>query len=212
MNLFLQESSKKNTNKFGKCCDCDIELTGWEQLHKRDISDAAYTFELLKKEKIRHHYWHVEIEPHAVNHALRKGRIELHEAVIKRLKQSIGIVQETPDGKKRPYRDGYQTPYSGSNSIYYAQHATASCCRKCLESWHGISQERDLTECEITYLTDLIMLYLNERLPSLTDHRQPIPRIRNTTNKCPSKTRKKLAEKRSVASKRCQEKEIIHAN
>ncbi len=33
--------------------------------------------------------------------------------------------------------DGRQTPREG-NTIFYAQHATASCCRTCIEYWHGI--------------------------------------------------------------------------
>ena len=38
-----------------------------------------------------------------------------------------------------PYRDGKQTPYRG-HPVFVAQHATATCCRTCLERWHGIPQ------------------------------------------------------------------------
>lgn len=36
-----------------------------------------------------------------------------------------------------PRNDGKQTPYRG-HPMFVAQHATATCCRTCLERWHGI--------------------------------------------------------------------------
>lgn len=176
LHCFKQTRKMKAANQFGQCRECGAELVDWERVHKRDLSDAKHTFEALKHEKIRHHFWHIEIDQHAVNHALNKGRLDLREAATHRLRKYVGEVHEMPDGKKRPKKDGRQTPYSG-NSIYYAQHATASCCRKCIEYWHNIPQGRDLTEDEIAYLTDLVMLYIGERLPFLTDQKQKAPRI-----------------------------------
>jgi Domain of unknown function (DUF4186) len=43
-----------------------------------------------------------------------------------------------------PRRDGKQTPFRG-HPVFIAQHATATCCRKCLEKWHDIPQGRPLT-------------------------------------------------------------------
>ncbi len=64
--------------------------------------------------------------------------------------------------------DGRQTPFTG-NLIYYAQHATATCCRKCAEEWHGINRDRPLTKEEINYMVDLIMLYIKKRVPDLPE-------------------------------------------
>src|SRR3954462_2654769 len=36
-----------------------------------------------------------------------------------------------------PYKDGKQTPYRG-HPVFVAHHATATCCRTCLERWHAI--------------------------------------------------------------------------
>jgi len=36
-----------------------------------------------------------------------------------------------------PRNDGRQTPYRG-HPVFVAQHATATCCRTCLERWHDI--------------------------------------------------------------------------
>src|SRR6478672_10394538 len=49
-----------------------------------------------------------------------------------------------------PSNDGKQTPWRG-HPVFVAQHATATCCRGCLEKWHGLSKGRELTEREIDY-------------------------------------------------------------
>jgi hypothetical protein len=43
-----------------------------------------------------------------------------------------------------PRNDGRQTPYKG-HPIFVAQHATATCCRGCLEKWHRIPKGQALT-------------------------------------------------------------------
>jgi hypothetical protein len=44
----------------------------------------------------------------------------------------------------RPRDDGRQTPMRG-HPAFVAQHATASCCRRCLARWHRIPAGRALT-------------------------------------------------------------------
>lgn len=64
---------------------------------------------------------------------------------------------------KNPKNDGRQTPMSGHPS-FKAMHATACCCRGCLEKWHKIPQGRELTESEIIYLIDLIMSWILKQI------------------------------------------------
>lgn len=73
--------------------------------------------------------------------------------------------------------DGRQTPREG-NIVYYAQHALACCCRTCLEYWHGIPKTAELTSGDIDYFTNLIMLYIGERLPNLAQTGEKVPFIR----------------------------------
>ncbi len=42
-----------------------------------------------------------------------------------------------------PLNDGRQTPFRG-HPVFIAQHATATCCRGCLEKWHAIPRGREL--------------------------------------------------------------------
>src|SRR2546429_8692278 len=44
-----------------------------------------------------------------------------------------------------PPNDGKQTPMR-NHPVFIAQHATATCCRGCLEKWHRIKQGNALRE------------------------------------------------------------------
>lgn len=155
----------------GRCIACGAQLIDWDRVQARDPADVKYTFDSLKFEMWRHHFWHIEIPLKAVNYARRKGRLGLQKAVERRLRSSVGTAF--------PFHDGFQTPREGSpNPIHYAQHATASCCRKCIEKWHGINPGRALTDPEIGYLRDLALLYIEDRLPLLTENGEKVPPIR----------------------------------
>jgi len=56
--------------------------------------------------------------------------------------------------------DGKQTPMKG-HPVFIAQHATATCCRGCIEKWHKISKNKELDDQEIEYLVGLIMFWIN---------------------------------------------------
>ena len=55
--------------------------------------------------------------------------------------------------------DGHQTPMK-NHPVFIAQHATATCCRGCMEKWYHIPKERDLTEEEIAYFKKIIMRWI----------------------------------------------------
>ena len=55
--------------------------------------------------------------------------------------------------------DGRQTPMRG-HPVFIAQHATATCCRGCLEKWHAIPHGRALSEQEQRYVVQVIHHWL----------------------------------------------------
>ena len=59
--------------------------------------------------------------------------------------------------------DGKQTPMRG-HPVFIAQHATACCCRGCLEKWYHIPKGRLLTKKEIDYIVDIIMKWINNEM------------------------------------------------
>lgn len=58
-----------------------------------------------------------------------------------------------------PRNDGKQTPYRG-HPVFVAQHATATCCRTCLERWHQIPRGHQLDTAERGYVVDLICRWI----------------------------------------------------
>jgi hypothetical protein len=58
-----------------------------------------------------------------------------------------------------PANDGKQTPWR-NHPVFVAQHATATCCRSCLEKWHAIPKGRELTEEEKRYAVEAIHRWL----------------------------------------------------
>lgn len=69
-------------------------------------------------------------------------------------------------GEAQPSNDGRQTPWRG-HPVFTAQHATATCCRGCIEKWHGIAKGRPLTDAEVNRLADLVMAWIDR---DLTNH------------------------------------------
>ena len=62
-----------------------------------------------------------------------------------------------------PKNDGKQTPMKG-HPVFIAQHATATCCRKCIQKWHGIEKGRTLNEAEVDYVVALIMEWVERQI------------------------------------------------
>jgi hypothetical protein len=59
--------------------------------------------------------------------------------------------------------DGKQTPYRG-HPVFVAQHATACCCRGCLEKWHRIPQGRELEAEEVEYIMQVLERWLSRKM------------------------------------------------
>lgn len=64
-----------------------------------------------------------------------------------------------------PVNDGKQTPMRG-HPVFIAQHATATCCRSCIEKWHKFPKDRELTQSEQEYLVSLIMEWIKRQINS----------------------------------------------
>ena len=74
-----------------------------------------------------------------------------HELIAKRLAPAL------------PYKDGKQTPYRG-HPVFVAQHATATCCRSCLERWHEIPTGEELTPEQRAYVVEVIWRWIEREL------------------------------------------------
>lgn len=64
---------------------------------------------------------------------------------------------------ENPANDGKQTPMKG-HPVFIAQHATATCCRGCLEKWHKIMQCKELNQRQQDYVVKVIMTWINMQM------------------------------------------------
>ncbi len=55
--------------------------------------------------------------------------------------------------------DGRQTPWKG-HPVFIAQHATAICCRGCIEKWYGISRRKVLDDFEIKFFVEVVVKWI----------------------------------------------------
>lgn len=82
-----------------------------------------------------------------------KGIERLREHALEFIKKRIAPEKILNDGK--------QTPMKG-HPVFISQHATATCCRKCLYKWHQIKMNKELTLEEINYIVDVIMKWIEK--------------------------------------------------
>lgn len=88
-------------------------------------------------------------------YARSKGKTTIDRHACELLRSRVGAAN--------PVKDGKQTPWHG-HPVFTAQHATATCCRGCIEKWHHIPRGRELTDEEIRRLADLIMAWIERDL------------------------------------------------
>lgn len=55
--------------------------------------------------------------------------------------------------------DGSQTPMRG-HPVFIAQHATATCCRGCLEKWYKVKKGKELNAEQQRKIVNLIMAWI----------------------------------------------------
>lgn len=59
--------------------------------------------------------------------------------------------------------DGKQTPMRG-HPTFIAQHATACCCRGCLNKWHKIPKNTELSKEQKDYIVEVIMTWIKRQM------------------------------------------------
>ena len=72
-----------------------------------------------------------------------------------------------------PVNDGKQTPMRG-HPVFIAQHATATCCRRCLAKWHHIPTGCALTETEQSRVLALIRGWLEDQVSQMGSMEIPL--------------------------------------
>jgi hypothetical protein len=115
----------------------------------------------------------------SLSHSPFRSRIQLREKELEYLQRKgrSEVLQHAAEFiKKRlapafPANDGKQTPWH-NHPVFVAQHATATCCRGCLQKWHQIPKGRVLTPEEQQYIVDVIGRWLAHQEKVATEQRK----------------------------------------
>jgi hypothetical protein len=143
----------------GCCRYCKVSLVNWDRIYRRDINDFNYLKKAFKFEMIRNFFWSVLTPlPSMINEVNKMSPKELSERVMKRLKTTLAKKHN------ENFYDGRQTPVNSKNIIHWAQHATGTCCRTCLDEWHGINENDNLSENDYIYLQQIVLKYIYEKV------------------------------------------------
>lgn len=105
----------------------------------------------LSKSKFRNSF---KLRKKEVQYIDEKGLNKVREHAYDFIKKNLAPA-EIPN-------DGAQTPMK-NHPVFIAQHATATCCRGCLEKWHQISKGKELTETQINFIVELIMAWIENK-------------------------------------------------
>ena len=84
-----------------------------------------------------------------------KGMNKVREHAVDFIKKRLAPAEIPNDGKQTPMR---------GHPVFVAQHATATCCRGCLEKWHHIPKGRELTETEQEDVVNVIMEWISREM------------------------------------------------
>lgn len=115
--------------------------------------DLSPLFDKLAKSSFRSSFY-LNAQDHEYIRTKGWEKIELDTRSIVAKRLAPAIIPN--DGRQTPMRHGIFPPF-------IAQHATACCCRGCLEKWHNIPKGRKLTPREQLYITQVIMEWLHRK-------------------------------------------------
>ena len=119
---------------------------------KYELPDRSVLFQRLSRSKFRSRF-----------HLSDKDRVYIREKGMSVIAAHAREFIITRLGEENPENDGKQTPMKG-HPVFIAQHATACCCRGCLEKWHNIPTGKALNEREIEYMTNVLMDWIVSQL------------------------------------------------
>lgn len=148
----------------GHCRDCGERIVdfNYEPCGTGQDGSEHIAHQVLdqQSELIRAHYWHVPIDQWAYNSARRLGMAELR----RRLERRVVAAVADPN-----VFNGRSAPYA-KDILAYAQHASATCCRRCAAYWHGLPSDPSdrPSEGQIKHAVAVAHTWLDVRLPELS--------------------------------------------
>ena len=149
----------KDDSPRGVCRKCGDDSVNVAIPRNKGDSDLEDIFRELDREFIRHTYFNKPIDKDAARRIKKRG--------VQATREEVGPLLAKKIGREPNAFDGRQTPLAG-NIINYAQHATATCCRKCAYYWYAIPKTGELSSEDLAFCESLVQAYLDQREDELT--------------------------------------------
>ena len=112
------------------------------------MNDINYILCKLSKSKFRSSF---HLKENDIKYLKEKGYLKIKEHAYDFIEKRLS--------SKQIVNDGRQTPMRG-HPVFIAQHATATCCRSCLEKWHHIPANKELSRKEVDYIASVILEWI----------------------------------------------------
>ena len=92
-------------------------------------------------------------------HLTKKEQLYLEEKGMDVMRKHAGDFVRQKLAPADPVNDGKQTPMHG-HPVFKAMHATACCCRECLNKWYRVPLHQELTESQQQRIVNLLMAWI----------------------------------------------------
>lgn len=142
----------------GECQSCGDTNVDMSVTRAMNANNPEAIFQELGREFIRDHFLNKQIDERSKRQIKREGLSGIRARVRQHISSRIG-------GEPNAW-DGRQTPLEGS-ILNFAQHATATCCRRCAYYWYAIPKDRSLTSSELDFCERMMLAYLDRRTSEL---------------------------------------------
>ena len=109
-------------------------------------------FDKLSKSKFRAKF---KLIPKDIEYIKNKGLDKIYSHACDFIRKRVSAANIENDGKQTPMR---------GHPVFIAQHATATCCRGCIEKWHKIKRGTELTQAQQQYLVSIIMEWIKRQM------------------------------------------------
>lgn len=96
-------------------------------------------------------------------HLAEEDRRYIAEKGLETIRRHAADFVRTRLAPARPPNDGRQTPMRG-HPVFKAQHATATCCRGCLEKWWKVPRGTDIPPARQARIVDFLMAWIEREI------------------------------------------------
>ena len=124
------------------------ERTIIDKLNSKDLTIIKNKIQELSKSTFRTSF---HLNKKEIEYIKKNGLNKVEQHAYEFIKKNLAPSNIPNDGKQTP---------THNHPVFPARHATATCCRGCLEKWHHIKKGKELTDNEIKYIISIIMYWI----------------------------------------------------